>query len=94
MNAQRLTTLSSRSLIGFSGAFLVHGSLEEYWMSGFWLHVGTFIAAVILCFCCEYNPRDNSKGERLKADRANWMQIQAIAIGLCCIAGGLVIWLS
>lgn len=94
MSAQRLTTLVSRILMGFSGSFLIHSMLEEYWMIRFWLHLSFVVLALIVCFCCEYNPRNNSDGERLKNDRANWAQAQALSVGAAMFMGGLMIWLT
>ncbi|MGB3534675.1 MAG: hypothetical protein WBA13_14315 [Microcoleaceae cyanobacterium] len=73
---------------------MVHSSLSEYWMSGFWLHIATVVGAFILVWLSEYNPRDNSRAERAKADRANWMQTQALTVGLVAFLGGLFVWLS
>ena len=78
--------------MGFSGALAAHLTLVEYWMTGFWVHIALFMFSLSICFCCEYNPRDNSKTERLKADRANWAQVQALIVGLAIFMGGLIRW--
>jgi hypothetical protein len=94
MNAQRLTTLSSRVLAGLSSSLLLHSQINDYLGIQIVVQLGIIVGIILLLFNTEYNPRDNSKAERLKADRASWSQFLILCVGLSIFCGGLILWVT
>lgn len=93
MSGQRLTTLTSRSLMGMSAAFLAHSILDEYWMVGAIFHAAILLAGCFIFFINEYKPADKSRKEMEKLSRTDWTQQQTVAVTFFTYIGGALPWL-